>query len=71
MEWQQGDLERAQQLFRLGAAVPENYQHAPLYEAWADLAATQGRQEQALELTRMGAKVLEAKGAAGQQRATA
>lgn len=43
MEWQGcGDVATARSLFQYGAAVPAAYQHAPLYEAWAQLEQQDG-----------------------------
>ena len=38
LEWQGAkDVAAARTLFQKGAAVPPNRQHAPLYEAWAQM----------------------------------
>lgn len=50
MEWSQGDIIAARQLFTRGTAVPQVYQHPPLYEAWSRLEAEAGDTKKAQEL---------------------
>lgn len=57
MEWKLGDHDTAHGLFERGAAVPDSYQHAPLYEAWADLCDSQGDGQRASELRAQAQRV--------------
>ena len=72
LEWEQGDLQLARELFSQGSRVPRSYQHPPLYTAWAERERDAGDEERAKELGKMYEELLQQQGSkrSSQQNAT-
>jgi hypothetical protein len=62
LEWEQGDLLLARELFSQGSRVPRSYQHPPLYMAWAQREREAGEEGRAKELEEMYEQLLQRQG---------